>query len=974
MSRSEFDLVLLAEQCFDRSLSTISLYLCRVRSINFMSESKRPSRKISNKLLLIVPFLLLFCILSTYARPAKSYLNVGVRSFGYLRDSLATKGTKPSDSLSLAKDSLRSVPTDTLGASASEEFLLEDIIEYEAEDSMVLLGQNRAYLFGKSNVKYQASSLSANFMRMNMDSSTVYSHYVLDSVGRGMAYPVFQEGQEKYEAKMMRYNFKTGKGYINGVVTQQGEGYITARETKKMPGNEMFMRGGKYTTCSDHDHPHFYINMTKAKVRAEESIVTGPVNLVIADVPLPIGLPFGFFPFSKKYSSGVLMPSYGEDSRLGFYLRKGGYYFAFNDYVDLALRGDFYSLGSWGISAESKYRKRYKYNGSLRAEFLKTVQGDKKITGNYTAASNLNIQWSHQQDPKSNPLFNFSANVNYSSMSYYMNSIDTHYDMNTSGQSTRSSNVSFTRNFLGTPFRLTGSADITQNMRDSTVHVNLPNLNLSMTTLYPLKRKKRVGPERWYERLSLGYSMQMRNSLYAKNDMLLKSNLVRDWKNGVNHDVRLGSTFNLFDNIKLTLNANYRETWYTKGVKQAWNAEQNNFAVSDTTYGFKRLYNYDFSAAFSTTLYGMFKPIGFFRFGDRLQMIRHRITPTVSFGYKPDFGAPGYGFWEHLEATDSNGNIRQLVYSPYSGQPFGAPSIGKSGSVTIGLDNNLEAKIRSTKDSVGTRKISLIDQLSVNTSYNMVADSMRWSDISTTLSLRFTPQLAIRLNALFDPYCYDYTTDDNGAIHPFKVDRLRLKSGKGLGRLMRTGTSFSYTFNNEFVAKLLGLFGKKESVEEKPSNNDQDEAVDEDQNSSESFFAAKNDRDANLDSDGYFMFKIPWNLSFNYSWNLAYDLRNFNVDKKEFRYLTTQNLGFSGSIQPTPNWSFNFNANYNIEAKKVTALSCSLRRNMHCWAISVNFIPLGPYKSYNFTLSVSSQLLQDLKWEQSNRPSGGSWY
>lgn len=931
---------------------------------------------------------LLCATLVAAERPMAGAVGLHHRRHAALSDSTAK------DTVPLAKpipDSAfrDSIPADSTGSMRQDsvyddEFELEDIVEYEATDSIVLLGQNRAYLFGKSYVSYQKSRLEANFMYLNTDSSTVYTRYVLDTAGYPMAFPVFKDGEQSFEAKNFTYNFRTEKGIISGVITQQGEGYLTAGKTKKMPDNIMFMQGGRYTTCDNHDHPHFYINLSKAKVHPEKDIVTGPVNLVIADMPLPIGLPFGYFPFSNKYSSGILMPTYGEDNRYGFYLRNGGYYFAFSDYIDLALRGEIFSKGSWGISAQSKYKKRYKYNGSFEANYLVSKSGDKYVPGDYSETTSLNIRWTHSQDPKANPLQTLSANVNFATGSYFQNSLNTTYDVNARTATTRSSAVSYSRKFPGTPFSITGSMDISQNMRDTTVSLTLPNLSINMSTRYPFKRKTRVGPERWYEKLSVGYSGQLRNSILTKEKDLLQSNLVRDWKNGMRHSVPISLTVPLLDYINLTMGVNYNEWWYTKGIRKSWNEDKKTFLPSDTTYKFRRLYDYSLSAGLSTTLYGMFKPWKPFSFGGNLIMIRHRFTPTVSFSYMPDFTKRRYGFWEHLEHTDQNGKLHTLLYSPYSEQIFGAPSMGNAGSVNFSFDNNLEAKIKSKSDSTGIKKISLIDQFTWSTSYNMFADSIRWSNISASLALRLSKSFTLRLSGLFDPYLTKYYEGEDGKIIPYKSNDLRIFNGKGLARLISTGTSFSYTLNKESLSGLIALFsGKKERRDEKKNTGatplEGDDAADileggRPQNESGGSLLERNRQGGAVDQDGYFAYSIPWSLSFDYSWNIATDYNRYNVNKMEHYYRVTQNLSFRGNIQPTPNWSFGFNANYNFDLKKITSLTCNVTRDMHCWAISASFIPIGAYKSYNFVISVKSSLLQDLKYQQSNRPITNTWY
>ena len=426
------------------------------------------------------------------------------------RDSTKGRGTSRIDSLKKT-DSL-SRP-DSLQLSTEEAALKErrrrqresfdDIIAYKAQDSMVLIGQSLTYLFGPSTVDYKDKGMDANFMRLNLDSNLVYAHYILDSAGKATAYPKFRDGGEAYEAKSLNYNFKTSKGFITGAVTQQGEGYITAERTKMVGNNCLFMENGRYSTCDNHDHPHFYFMLTKGKARPQKNVVAGPSYLVLADVPMPIGLPFGFFPFNKSYSSGIIMPKYGEETQRGFYLREGGYYFAFNDYVDMALTADWYSLGSWGVNARSNYRKRYNYSGNLNLSYLSTKTGERDVAGDYSESRDFRINWSHSQDSKANPNQTFSASVNYSTSSFNHNALNTLYNPSVASQNTKNSSINYSRNFPGTPFRLSASIEASQTSSDSMVTMSLPNIAISMNRIYPFKRKKRVGAERWYEKISI---------------------------------------------------------------------------------------------------------------------------------------------------------------------------------------------------------------------------------------------------------------------------------------------------------------------------------------------------------------------------------------------------------------------------------------------------------------------------------------
>lgn len=867
----------------------------------------------------------------------------------------------------------------------------DDIIEYKAQDSMVLLGRSMAYLFGPSTVDYKNKGMEANFMRLNLDSNQVYAHYIVDSTGKGSAYPKFKDGNESYEAKSMNYNFKSQKGFITGVVTQQGEGYVTAERSKKIDDQCMYMEGGRYTTCSDHEHPHFYLKLTRAKVRAGKNVVAGPSYLVIADVPLPIGLPFGFFPFSSTYSSGVLMPSYGEESNRGLYLKNGGYYWAINDYVNLQVTGDWYSRGSWAVNMRSEYRKRYKFGGSIGIDYLVTKTGDRDVAGDYSESKDFRINWSHSQDPKASPTSSFSASVNFSTSSYNHNSLNTLYNPLVAGQNTKSSSINYSKTFVGTPFRLSASLDASQNSLDSMVSMSLPNVSVSMSRIQPFKRKKRVGSERWYEKISLSYSGQFRNSINVKERQLLKTSLIKDWSNGFSHNIPISASYKLFDYIDLTLSANYNERWYSYKTVINYDPAKGD-TIKAREYGFNRSYDFGTSMSLNTTLYGFYQPWKIF--GDKLQMIRHRMTPSIGISYTPDFGDPMWGAWRQLHYTDKDGKARVLDYNVYEGQIFGSPGRGKSASLNFSLDNNIEAKFRVKGDTTETfKKVSLIDNFAVSASYNMAADSFQLSDINTRISLKLPGNINLNLSGSFDPYLYGHTTDANGNVTPHRVNKLRVFNGKGIGSLRGTGTSFSYTFNNETIGKIKSLFSRKKADDKDGEKKDKDKKGDKDplnpannnkdtsmadmaakdgKSGSGSLYGQNSNDEGEVDADGYLKNSIPWNISVNYGVNLT--RKTFDPKRDEYNMGLQHSLMFSGSIQPTKNWSINMNASYDFLQKKLANLTIGISRDLHCWSLSANIIPIGPYRSYNINIGVKSSMLKDLKWDKHSYPNrGAAW-
>lgn len=899
--------------------------------------------------------------------------------------------TALTDSLTAGSDSLTLTPQDSIALSAqdslsikaqdsisvTEKQTLEAAVFYTAQDSMIFTADNMGFLFGESDIKYGKMGIKGEYITMDMDSSLITSTHGLDSLGKEYGLPVFAEGGTEYEMKKVRYNFETRKAFIHNVVTQQGEGNIVANEAKMNADNSFFMRNAKYTTCDNHDHPHFYLNLSKAKVRPDKDVVTGPAWLVVADVPLfPIVLPFAFFPFTKTYSSGIIMPSYGDEMTRGFYLQNGGYYLALSEYIDLSLTGEIYTKGSWGVGARSNYRKRYKYSGNVNVYYLNTVTGEKElkevVPEAYSVAKDLRINWTHSQDPKANMYRTLSASVNFSTSRNNHRDLSRLYQREASNN-TKSSSVNITQRFPDSPWSLSATMSVNQVSRDSTIAATLPNVSMNMSRIYPFKRKDAVGEERWYEKISMSYSGEFRNSITTKEDKFLKANLVRDWTNGMRHNIPVSATFSLFDFIQVSPSINYTERWYTGAHKQAWDPIAKRNVPVDTVMGFKRIYDYNASLSAQTKLYGMYTPWKIF--GDKVQAIRHVFSPSISLSYRPDFSDPKFNFYETYSYKNEYGEDVTYTYSPYSSMMFGTAPKGQSGSIGFDFKNNLEMKIRDDKDSTGTRKISLIDDLGIGFSYNMMADSMKWSMINSNIRLKLSKSYTLSLNATWDPYIYEL--DQNG--NPRQVDKLRVLNGRGIGKLMNTGTSFSYSLNQDTFKK---LFSRDESEDDEDSDNPDEGLPDDGTMGSNPYETGGRSNSLNendntmgeFDADGYLKNGVNWNISMNYS--LRYGYGEFDKEKMEYKGRLTHNFGLSGSLQPTKNWNFTFNTDYNFDAKKFTSINCTLTRNLHCWSMSASFIPIGPYKSYNFSIRANSTLLQDLKYEQRSSPydRGAEWY
>ncbi len=844
---------------------------------------------------------------------------------------------------------------------------LDAPVIYESSDSTIFSGRN-AVLYGSGKVNYQKIELTADVISMNLDSSTVHANGIKDSLGVIKGKPIFKDGETPYESETMSYNFKTKKGFINNITTEQGEGYITSQNAKKGANDEYFMEHGRYTTCDNHEHPHFYLALSRAKVRPKKNVVFGPAWLVVADVPLPLAIPFGFFPFSSKYSSGFIMPSYGDETSRGFYLRDGGYYFAISDQMDLKLTGEIFTKGSWGLGAASNYNKRYKFSGSFNLSYLDTKTGDKNMP-DYSETTSFKIMWTHRQDPKASPNTNFSASVNYASTSYEKSNLSSWYDPQLYSQSTRTSSVSYSRTFPNQNLTISSTFNVSQNTRDSIISLTMPDLNISLGRIYPFKRKKVVGKERWYEKISFQYTGQLSNSITTKEDMIMKSDLIKDWRNGMRHNIPVSATFTLFKYINVVPSFNYTERWYTHKINRSWD-EAKQAEKQDTIYGFNRVYNYSLSLAANTTLYGFYKPSKKI-FGDKVEMIRHVFKPSISYSMTPDFGARKYGFWDSYVYTDEDGEVRTVEYTPYADGLFGYPGRGKSGSISFDISNNLEMKVKSDKDSTGVKKISLIDELYAGISYNTAAKVQPWSDLNMRLRLKLTKSYTFNMSARFATYAY--TFNENGQV--VEGNRTEWSYGR-FGRFQGMSQNFSYTFNNDTWKKWFGKDKDKDSKETSSNDSADDTQYDEFGNPIEEEPKKKTEVKADIDDDGYLRFKMPWSFTVSYGITMSEDrTAKINIKTMRYPYKFTQNMNFSGNLKLTDKWNISFSSGYDFEAKKISMSTVNISRDLHCFQMTAGMV-FGPFTSYNFTISANASMLKDaLKYDKrSSISSNIEWY
>ena len=851
---------------------------------------------------------------------------------------------------------------------------LEEPVSYSAKDSITFDYTNsRAHLFGGSQVNYQNLQLTADDISLSLDSSLVHASGRPDSTGAIQGKPLFKQGEDEYEPDRISYNFKTRKAFISNVYTQEGEGFMQSREGKRDSSGVMYVQNGKYTTC-DAEHPHFYVSLTRAKMHPGKNVIFGPAYLVVEDVPLPLAIPYGFFPFSSSYKSGFIMPTYGDETTRGFYLRDGGYYFAINDKVDLKVLGEFYTKGSWGLSAQTNYKKRYRFGGNFYFSYQNTKEGEKNMP-DYSVSKSFKLTWSHRQDAKANPTQSFSASVNFATSSYERNNLTSMYNPESYTQSTRTSSVSYSKSFSKVGLTLSGTFNLSQNMRNSSISVTLPTLSISQSRFNPFKRKKAAGKERWYEKITMSYTGTLANSINTKEDKLFHSSLVKDWRNGMRHQVPISASFSVLNYINVTPSFTFTDRMYTHKVMQGWDTERQD-VQRDTVYGFYNVYNYNMSISANTKLYGMYRPMPWFG-GKKIAAIRHVFTPTVSFSYAPDFSQSRFGFYDSYVKTDANGNVSTVSYSPFSGMMYGTVGQGMTGSVTMDVANNIEMKVRTDKDSTGYRKISLIDELGGSLSYNMAAKRRPWSDLNLRARIKLTKKYTYSMNAVFATYAYE--KDENGRV--YVGDHTEWSRGR-FGRFQGTAQNISYSISNETFRK---LFGKKQRST--TSDDELDEELDEEEETDPTMQNVDPDRkkgktganqesNGDVDEDGYLKFSLPWSINIGYGVTIRENTQGrFNDKRMRYPYKLSHTLNFSGNIRISEGWNINFSSGYDFNMHKLSMTTASLSRDLHCFQMSCSMV-ISPYTSYNFTFACKAGTLADaLKWKkQSSYSSNIDWY
>ena len=836
---------------------------------------------------------------------------------------------------------------------------LDSKLEYYAKDSVVLDRKNEIqYLYGGARIKYQGLELDAEFIRFDNKNKVIFASGKNDDKGKYYGRPIFKtEGQGSSMADSLSYNTETGKGIVNGVFTEQEGGFFSGGKTKMQPDNEFHVHGTTFSTCNL-PHPHFGIQISKG-IATENHIIAGPVYMKFEDIPMPLGLPFAFFPKPNKKSSGFILPTPGEDATKGFSLTGGGYYMAFNDYMDARLMGNIYTNGSYDLNLVSNYTKRYKYNGNVNLTYSSTRNG-LEGTPEYEPRKTVMIGWSHSQGANARPGTTFSASVNAGSSAH--NAITAGngtYDQTRMLQNTMSSSIAYGRVFGDGLFNFTSALTHSQETESKTISLTLPDIALNMSTISPFDSKNRVGEAKWYQRLTVGYSMSAYNRVNTKEDILFSKSGLNSFTNSVDHNVPISLPFTLLKYLNFSSSLNYNEKWDFKTLRNRYirSTAGNGYEVrSDTVNGFKRGGQYGLSTSMSTKIYGVKQ----FKGDGSIRAMRHVMTPSVSFSYRPDFSKESYGYY--LPAEYYTDDIRPGMSVPtgefvkdqfgnpvrYSVFMNGGPSQNRSGSVGFSLDNNVELKVRNRKDTTGTgeRKLAILQGLTFNTGYDLFRLNKKLSPINFSGRSQFTEKLGINFSGVFSPYSVDlveYTTGTGAnkvTTYSYQeIDRYVWKDGK-LPRMTSLNFSFDYSLNPEAFKK------RNENID---NLNNQNTPSTRTQEQIDQLNAISRDPNAFVD------FNIPWNFSFSYSFNY-----NNSLGRPETRSITNT-LNFNGDFNLTPKWKIQYTSGYDFKAKNLSQTSFSIYRDLHCWDLSASWVPFGAYQSYSIDIKVKATVLQDLK-------------
>lgn len=821
----------------------------------------------------------------------------------YSQDSLFVQ---KQDSLDLKKNKKKAV--------------LDARIDYSAEDSLTFFLDNKdVFLYNKAKIDYDKMKLESGFMTVNFDTKTLFAEGVKDSTDTIVQSPIFKEGNAEYKSKELKYNFDTKQGLISNVFTKESDGYLHGEKVKKKDDRTMYISSGMFTTCDNEDHPHFGISFSKAKAITDDKIITGPAWFSLMEIPLPVGIPFAYFPFTDGKKSGFLMPSYGNAANRGYYLRNIGWYFAINDYIDLALRGDIYTNLSYALNISSSYVKRYKYRGSIEFRYEDNHTGLKN-TPSYSSSSDFKFRWTHSQEAKSHPYRTFSANVNLVSSKFnqYTTNVSDYFN------NTTTSSIAFSTRF-GSAWSFTANLGESYNINSGAISLDLPSMTLSSIQFYPFRKKKSSGKRKWYEDISFSYRANLINTIDTYDSLLTSSDLIKNFRNGIMHSIPISSNVKILKHLNWTNSISYTERWYTNSLSKTYNPETD-LIDKDTIYGFIANRNANFTSSINTRLYGMFT----FKKGF-IKAVRHVINPSISFNYTPDFSEPSLGFYDFY--TDKEG--KRVYYSKTENGVFGSPPQGASGVISFSLGNNLEMKVPDKNDTVeGMRKIVLLEAFNISSGYDLARDSVNWQPLRLTARTTLFKKLLINLSAAYTPY----VLNENGVL---TNELLWHKEGRLFQKQNSQWTlNMSWNLNSKADhSQTTGDYHSPTEMQYSPFSNPNEilsEHVD---------------------------FSIPWNLTLGVNYSR---LSSYIVSIAGYQTNQSATLTARGDLNLTEKWKIGFSSGYDFINKDFTYTSIDFYRDLHCWEMRMNWIPFGPRQGWNFSISVKAPMLQDLKYEKRN--------
>jgi hypothetical protein len=828
--------------------------------------------------------------------------------------------------------------------------ILDATVDYSAKDSIRFDIRNQVvHLYGDAELEYQNIHLTAAYINIDFKQNELVSRGMPDSVGVIVGNPIFTEGDQSFESRELRYNFKSRRGRTINVMTEEADGYMHGDVVKIMDDKTIHVHRGKYTTCDD-PHPHFYISFRKAKIIPNDKIISNLAFLTIEGVWTPLFLPFGFFPNKKGQASGIIIPSYGEERQRGFNLRNGGFYWGINDYMDLSITGDIYSRGSWATNMRSTYRRRYRYSGGFNLSYAINIFSERDLP-DFSRSRDFRVVWNHSQDPKARPNSVFRANVNAGSSQHNRFNPTSNQDYLSN---TLASNISYSANWAGM-YNLSVNARHSQNTITRMVDLGLPEITFGVNRFYPLRRSNPEGNLRWYENITMSYNSVASNQVSIKDSLLFDRQVFSHMKNGVQHSIPISHNFRFLKHLNFSNTINYTERWYFQSVEQRWEEDLINPGIDpvtgrirgdierDTIWGFNAVRDFGYSAGVNTKLYGMM----LFSRGP-VTALRHVVTPTMGFSLRPDFGSP---FWGYYQTYDDPNLAVPVQYATFQGSRFGGPSPGRSGALSFSVANNLEMKVRSRKEGVKDTKIALIDQLTFSTSYDIARDSLNLSPLNINGRTRLFGQFDIGYASSWTPY----QTDELGR----SINRYIWQDSRRFYQMNTTNWNTSFNYNMGSKTKTArndraeqALDGSRRRTTELPFG-------------MENGFEQEEDDEPEVvlppTPKGMIDYTVPWNLRFSYvvGHQTRYDHRN----EERIRNFN-QSLTFSGDVSLTPNWRIGFNSGYNFDQKTLTYTSLNVYRDLHCWELIVNWVPFGFRQSYNMTLRVKSSMLQDLKLER----------